>query len=83
MANKKPIPDEVKAKKERYVTVNVPITKETSEDKLVGVNDKMYQIQRGKNVSVPLAVYEQLRHQQKAERAALDYEAKIASRFNR
>ena len=59
---------------EKLVKVRIPKTKDNQDDVFVSVNDRTWQIQRGKEVEVPECVAEVLLHQQEMEEIALAYE---------
>ncbi len=58
---------------ERYAIVKLPLTEHEFKDEWVCVNGRAYQIQRGKDVRVPLFVAEAIEHKAKMERFAIDY----------
>ena len=51
--------------------VELPISKENQSDVTVGINGKVYRIQRGKKVKVPAAVYEVLMNSMKMDNLAI------------
>lgn len=63
----------VPEKKEKLVKIRLPLTKELKDDAFVSVNDRTWQIQRGKEVEVPECVAEVLLHQQKMYEESLTF----------
>lgn len=61
---------------ERTVRVIIPKVKGDDSDEIIGVNGKLWQIQRGKEVELPWSAYRQLKHKYKMEAEADDYKAK-------
>lgn len=66
-------------KAEKKVLIKLPKTRELTSDVFVSVNEKTWQIQRGVAVEVPLCVAEQIKHKEKMEEFAMEYEASIGS----
>lgn len=72
-------PDVVKEEKEKTVKIRIPKTRENQDDVFVSVNDRTWQIQRGKEVDVPECVAEVLLHQQEMEEMAMAFEEEAAN----
>lgn len=58
-------------KKEKTYKIRIPLTPEKQGDVYVSVNEREWQIQRGKEVEVPECVYEVIMNKQKAEEEAM------------
>jgi len=71
---------ENKAVKEKTVHIRLPLTKKEKDDVFVGINGRRFQIQRGKDVEVPVSVYEVLQHQEEMLNIAMEYEAQMAAK---
>lgn len=72
-------PDVLKEEKEKTVKIRIPKTRENQDDVFVSVNDRTWQIQRGKEVDVPECVAEVLLHQQEMEEMAMAFEEEAAN----
>lgn len=59
--------------------IRLPLTRELSEDVFVGINGNTWQIKRGVDVEVPLAVAKVLERSEKMQQVAMEYEAKAAA----
>lgn len=64
---------------EPMVTIRLPLTKELKDDVFVSVNNRTWQIQRGKQVQVPACVAEVLRHSEEMAEEAMRFEAQVVS----
>lgn len=65
---------------ERTVRVIIPKVKGDDSDEIIGVNGKIWQIQRGKEVELPWSAYRQLKHKYRMEEEADDFKAKVAGK---
>lgn len=65
------------SKAERIVEIKIPKERGDDSDVIVGINGKLWQIQRGKTVKVPWSVYRQLQHHYRMEEEADDYKQKM------
>lgn len=63
----------------KTVRIRLPVTRELNEDVFVGVNGNTWQIKRGVEVDVPLAVAKVLERSEKMQQVAMEYEAKAAA----
>lgn len=69
--------------KEKTVKIRIPKTKKDQDDVFVSVNDRTWQIQRGKEVEVPECVAEVLLHQQEMEEIAMAFEEEASNPKNK
>ena len=60
---------------EEKVMIRLPLDRYNKKDVFVGINGRTWQIQRGVNVMVPVAVKEVLETSERMENEALEYEA--------
>ena len=63
----------------KKIRIRLPLTRELSEDVFVGINGNTWQIKRGVDVEVPLAVAKVLERSEKMQQVAMEYEAKAAA----
>ena len=63
-----------KEKKEKMVTIRLPLTRGESDDVPVGVNGRTWLIKRGVDVEVPACVAEVLRNREKMLSEAMAFE---------
>lgn len=63
------------AAEEKMVEIRIPLTREATDDVFISVNDRSWQIQRGKVVKVPECVVEVLRNQEIALEKAYAFNA--------
>lgn len=63
----------------KTIRVRLPLTRELSEDVFVGINGNTWQIKRGVDVEVPLAVAKVLERSERMQQVAMEYEAKAAA----
>lgn len=69
-----------KESKEKMVRIRLPLTKENQSDVFVSVNERTWQIQRGKFVDVPECVAKVIQNSEDMQMVALEYETKKASK---
>ena len=62
------------------VTIRIPLTREETDDVVVGVNGRTWLIKRGVNVEVPKCVAEVLRHSEKMLIQSIEYETSAAEK---
>lgn len=68
-----------KSMMEQTAKIKLPVTRELKDDVFVGVNGKTYQIKRGVEVVVPLAVAKVLERSEKMQAVAMEFEAAAAA----
>lgn len=66
--------------KKDTVTIRLPLTKTERDDVLVGLNGKMYQIQRGHSVEVPRGVAEILENSEQMMMNSINFELQVSNK---
>ena len=67
-------------KTKKTVKIKIPLTRSSQDDVYVAINGRSYQIKRGVEVEVPLAVKEVLDHQEEMLSEAMAFESQIGSK---
>lgn len=67
-------------KTKKTVKIKIPLTRNEKDDVYVAINGRSYQIKRGVEVEVPLAVKEVLDHQEEMLSEAMAFESQIGSK---
>ena len=76
-ATEKVVEEKVKSPTPKKVKILIPMTREDESDVTVGVNGRIWQIQRGEEVEVPECVAEVLRNQNDALKRVIENERKL------
>lgn len=63
---------------EKNVKIRLPLTREMKDDVFVGVNGKVWMIERGKEVEVPLCVAKVLERREAMLSQAMEFEEQAA-----
>ena len=66
--------------KERLVRIMIPKVKGDDSDEYIGINGRLFVLQRGKPIDVPWSVYRQLQHKYKMEEEAEFYKSQIGKK---